>query len=139
MTGETGFGAGATYVYLTTTGRRTGRPHTVEIWAAAHAGRLYLLSGRGARADWVRNLVKNPAVRVRVGDETRAGVARVVRDPDEDALARRLLAAKYQGWREGQPLSIWARTALPVAIEFPEQTEHHAERDSSAGVSQYGA
>lgn len=139
MSRETGFGADATYVYLTTTGRRTGRPHTIEIWAAAHAGRLYLLSGRGERADWVRNLVKNPAVRVRVGDETRAGVARVVRDPEEDALARRLLAAKYQGWREGQPLSTWARTALPVAIEFPEQTERHEERGSSAGVSQYGA
>jgi len=122
MTGETGFGAGATYVYLTTTGRRTGRPHTIEIWAAAHAGRLYLLAGRGERADWVRNLVENPTVRVRVGAETRAGVARVVRDPEEDALARRLLAAKYQGWREGQPLSTWARTALPVAIEFPAST-----------------
>ena len=58
-------------------------------------------------------------MRVRIGAETHAGVARVVRDPEEDALARRLLATKYQGWREGQSLSTWARTALPVAIEFP--------------------
>lgn len=133
---ESGFGAGATYVYLTTTGRRTGRPHTVEIWAAAHAGRLYVLSGRGERADWVRNLVKDPAVQVRVGDETRAGVARVVRDPEEDRLARRLLAAKYQGWREGQPLSTWARTALPVAIEFPVEGGHPVGRGSASDVSQ---
>jgi deazaflavin-dependent oxidoreductase (nitroreductase family) len=113
------FGASATFVYLTTTGRRTGRPHTIEIWAAAHARRLYLMAGGRDRADWVRNLMQQPSVQVRVGDETRAGVARLAQDPEEDALARRLLAAKYQRWREGRPMTEWARTALPVVIEFP--------------------
>ena len=107
------------FCYLTTTGRRTGRSHTIEIWFAVHDGRLYLLSGGRDRADWVRNLRKNAAVQVRLGDEIRAGIGRVVDDPAEDALARRLLAAKYQGWHEGRPLSAWARTALPVAIELP--------------------
>jgi hypothetical protein len=37
---------------------------------------------------------------------------------EEDSLARHLLAAKYQGWREGRPLSDWARTALLVALEI---------------------
>jgi hypothetical protein len=36
----------------------------------------------------------------------------------DDALARELLAAKYQGWRAGAPLSGWARTALPVAVDL---------------------
>ncbi len=36
----------------------------------------------------------------------------------EDALARRLLAAKYQGWSEGRSLSAWARESLPVAIDL---------------------
>jgi hypothetical protein len=44
-------------------------------------------------------------------------VARFVDDPDEDAAARRLLATKYQSWREGRPLSRWASTALVVAID----------------------
>jgi deazaflavin-dependent oxidoreductase (nitroreductase family) len=110
------FGSGATYVYLTTTGRRTGRPHTIEIWAAAHGGRLYLMAGGRERADWVRNLRRDPRVQVRVADDTREGAARAVTDPDEDALARRLLAAKYQGWHEGLEMSEWARTALPVVI-----------------------
>ncbi len=113
------FGADATYVYLTTTGRRTGRPHTIEIWAAAHAGRLYLMAGGRERADWVRNLRADPAVQVRAGDEVRAGRARLVTDAAEEALARRLLAAKYQGWRAGEDLTEWARTALPVAIDLP--------------------
>jgi hypothetical protein len=41
-----------------------------------------------------------------------------VDDPDEEARVRRLLAGKYQGWREGRPLSGWAQTALPIAIEL---------------------
>ena len=107
------------YCYVTTTGRHTGRPHTIEIWFAAVGGRLYLLSGGRDRSHWVRNLQAQPAVQVRLGQETHAGIARVVVDPTEDARARRLLAAKYQGWREGAPLSGWAQTALPVAVEFP--------------------
>lgn len=43
--------------------------------------------------------------------------ARVVTDDDEDGMARRLLASKYQGWREGQVMSGWARTAVPVALD----------------------
>jgi deazaflavin-dependent oxidoreductase (nitroreductase family) len=109
--------ATAAFCYVTTSGRRTGRPHTIEIWFARREDTLYLLSGGGDRSDWVRNLRADPAVQVRVGDRTWRAVARLVDDPAEDALARRLLASKYQGWHEGRPLSGWARTALPVALD----------------------
>src|SRR5919199_4076391 len=66
------------YVYLTTIGRRTGRPHRIEIWFAAQDGRLYLMSGGRERADWVRNLQATPQVTVELGDETHAGAARIV-------------------------------------------------------------
>jgi deazaflavin-dependent oxidoreductase (nitroreductase family) len=105
------------FCYLTTTGRRTGRPHTIEIWFGVADGRLYLLSGGGDRSDWVRNLMANPRVGLRIGDLTTEAVGRIVEDEAEDAMARRLLAAKYQGWREGRSLSGWARTAVPIAIE----------------------
>jgi deazaflavin-dependent oxidoreductase (nitroreductase family) len=105
------------FCYLTTTGRRTGRPHTIEIWFGLAGDRLYLMSGGRDRSDWVRNLRADPSVRVRVGDITVDATARVVTDTQEDGVARRLLAGKYQGWREGEPLSGWARTALPIAIE----------------------
>lgn len=104
--------------YLTTTGRRSGRPHTIEIWFAEHEGRLYILSGNQHRSDWVQNVVASPAVQLRAGRTTLAGNARLIDDAAEDALARRLLAAKYQGWSEGQPLSEWARTATPVRIDL---------------------
>jgi len=108
------------FAYLTTTGRRTGKAHTIEIWFGLHDGRVYLLSGGGDRADWVQNVRKTPRVRVRIGTQTASARARVVRaGTKEDEIARRLLDAKYQGWREGRRLSSWARNALPVAIELP--------------------
>ena len=104
------------YVYLTTIGRRTGRPHRIEIWFAAQDGRLYLLSGGREQADWVRNLQANPRVTVELGDETHAGAARVPRaGTAEDQRARELLVGKYG---EAEDLDEWGRTALPVVIAF---------------------
>src|SRR5690242_7691815 len=104
--------------YLTTTGRRSGRQRTVEIWFALEGETLYLLSGGRDRAHWVRNLIQDPGVQVRLGDQLRSGRARIVDSPDEDARARRLLDAKYTGWNQGKRLSGWARTALPVAVDL---------------------
>ena len=110
--------AGEDFCYLTTTGRRSGNPHTIEIWFGARDRTLYLLSGGGRRSDWVRNLEASPDVSVRVATSEWAAIARVVTDGDEEQLARRLLASKYQGWREGAQMSGWARTALPVAVDL---------------------
>jgi deazaflavin-dependent oxidoreductase (nitroreductase family) len=105
--------------HLTTTGRKSGRPHEIEIWFGLREGRLYLLSGGGAAADWVKNLKQSPRVKVRVNSQTASGTARVIRpNTKEDAGARELLDGKYMGWREGKKLSSWARSALPVAIEL---------------------
>ncbi len=49
------------FCYLTTTGRGSGRPHTIELWFALHDARVYLLSGGGERSDWVKNLQREPA------------------------------------------------------------------------------
>jgi deazaflavin-dependent oxidoreductase (nitroreductase family) len=104
--------------YLTTRGRLSGRPHEIEIWFGVADGRMYLLSGGMDRADWVRNIRRTPAVTVRIGAETRPGQGRIVDDPAEDAVARRLLADKYdQREADGSP-DEWARTALPVAVEI---------------------
>lgn len=105
------------YCYLTTTGRRSGQPHEIEIWFGVDGSTLYLLSGGGEKSDWVRNLKAQPQVSVRIGKQVFAATARLVAEDGEEQLARRLLAAKYYGWREGKRLNNWARTALPVALD----------------------
>jgi deazaflavin-dependent oxidoreductase (nitroreductase family) len=106
------------YCYFTTTGRSSGNPHTIEIWFAAHDDRVYLLAGGGDQSDWVRNVRREPRVGLRLGPDDMICRARVVEDPDEDALARRLLLEKY-GPRTPDDLTEWARTALPVVVELP--------------------
>ena len=109
--------AAEAFCYLTTSGRRSGRPHTVEMWFALHQERVYLLSGGGDRADWVQNLRVQPAVSVRIGAETHQGTARVLEaGTSEDALARLLLVEKYEP--VDGPLEDWGRDSLPVAVTF---------------------
>lgn len=77
-----------------------------------------MLAGGGRRADWVRNLEAEPAVRVRVGGEEHPATARVVEAAtDEDALARRLLLEKYQA-PGSTDLEGWGRDALAVAFDL---------------------
>lgn len=104
---------------LTTVGRRTGKPHRIAIWFSLRSGTMYMLAGGGESADWVKNLRKDPQVRVRVGSRTVSARARVVAPAtDENRTARELLDGKYMGWRPGKRLSSWARGALPVAIDL---------------------
>ena len=111
--------AEADFAYLTTIGRKTGRPHRIEIWFALHEGRIYMLSGGGDRADWVKNIRKNGRVRVQVGSRTVEARARIARGGAEDQRARELLDRKYMTWKPGKKLSSWARGALPIAIDLP--------------------
>ncbi len=103
---------------LETVGRTSGRPREIEIWFAADGDRIYLLSGGRDDAHWVRNLRVNPQARIRIASRWFSGTAREIEGHDEEPRARQLLAAKYQGWREGRPLSEWASESLPVAIDL---------------------
>nr|MBF6592536.1 nitroreductase family deazaflavin-dependent oxidoreductase [Ktedonobacterales bacterium] len=95
-----------------------GRAHELPMRYAVRASDIYLLADEGGDAEWVKNLVINPEVSVRLGQESVAGMARVIiNDAAEEQLARHLLAMKYDGWRDGQPLSPCAATGLPVVIE----------------------
>lgn len=96
------------YLYLTTTGRITGQPREIEIWFVESQGKLYILAEHFHKTQWVKNIERNPRVRVRVGDSEFEATARVL-DKSRDAatweLAQRLEREKY-GWGEGLPVEI---------------------------------
>ncbi|MGE0229392.1 MAG: nitroreductase/quinone reductase family protein [Dehalococcoidia bacterium] len=108
------------YCYLTTTGRVSGRPHTIEIWFALNGTTLYVMAGDRDRTDWVRNLVRTPEVGVRIADRHFRGPAAVLdASSEEDAQARRLLVDKYRPGYSGDLLG-WERDGLPVAVRIEE-------------------
>jgi deazaflavin-dependent oxidoreductase (nitroreductase family) len=106
----------ASVCYLETIGRVTGQPHGIEIWFAADSDTIWMLSGSGDQSDWVKNLQRNPAVRIRIAGEWVSGLASVVADPVQAQRARERIAAKYYGWTAGPLPNEWNRTSLPIAI-----------------------
>ncbi len=76
------------------------------------------MAGGRERADWVRNVMADPRVTVRVGDREGRAAGRVLAPgSEEDAVARRLVLAKYQGPGRSD-LERWAASALPVAFDL---------------------
>ena len=79
---------------------------------------VYLLSGGGEAAHWVRNLRADPAVAIVAGGVRVEGQARVIApDEAEDPVAREAIAAKYGT----TGLKTWLRTSLPVAIDLEDR------------------
>jgi deazaflavin-dependent oxidoreductase (nitroreductase family) len=109
-------------VHLTTVGRVSGRPHTIEIWFAQQGSTLYMLSGGATRSDWVRNLARTSSAQVRVGDQAYRAVGRVVTDPKEDRLARDAVHDKYSALYHGD-LTGWRESALPMAFDLDDTWE----------------
>ena len=96
------------FLYITTTGRNTGQPREIEIWFVESQGKLYILAEHFHKAQWVKNIERNPRVRVRIGDSEFEATARIL-DKERDAaiwkLAQDLEREKY-GWGDGLPVEI---------------------------------
>ena len=107
--------------YLTTTGRRSGRPHEIEIWFGVIGETLYLICGNGPTADWYLNLVADPGVLLRIEGETRRGRASVVGDPEERRRVGDVMGAKYVWGGDpdiGLTYEAWCYDVPAVAVEF---------------------
>lgn len=91
------------FLYLTTRGHRSGRPHEIEIWYVRHAGRYYLVSEHRERSHWVQNLTHDPNVTFRAGGASFVGTARTVdaeAEPELTAAVSALMDAAYN-WSDG--------------------------------------
>lgn len=105
---------------VTTTGRRSGKPHEIEIWFGVVDDTMYLISGNGPGADWYRNALADPHVTVRLGGRVRSGVARDVTDPVERRNVGDVMGDKYR-W-DGDPSigltrQAWCYEVPVLAIE----------------------
>ena len=91
------------YLYLVTTGRKSGKDREIEIWFVEIEGRFYLISEKRDEAHWVRNIAKEPRIRARVGGTSFEGSARALDDASECERVERvrtLFDEKY-GWSAG--------------------------------------
>jgi deazaflavin-dependent oxidoreductase (nitroreductase family) len=93
----------AEVLYLTTTGRRSGRPREIEIWFIEHGGRYYVIAEHLEESHFVQNLRADPEVRVRVGNRSFPARARVVDAGREAGLSETIrdLSERKYGWGDG--------------------------------------
>ena len=95
-------------LYLTTLGRVSGLPRTIEIWFVAYQGCLYLLAEHGHQTNWVKNINADPHVYIRIAGQELDARGRVL-DPIIDLdLLRTIqnLARQKYGWGEGLPVQL---------------------------------
>lgn len=70
---------------LTTVGRKTGQRRVTPLTFQQVGGTILVASARGPSADWYRNILANPLVRVRVGNREFQGTAHTTANPEEIA------------------------------------------------------
>ena len=109
---------------LTTTGRVTGQPHTVELWFAYHvkAKAVYLLAypgSDGGGTDWYRNALAHPQVTLAARGETLSGVAVPAPEADRAEVEQRLRDLFVEKYGRAT-VSYWYgdEPRLPLKIEI---------------------
>ncbi len=93
----------AEFLYLTTTGWKSGEPHEIEIWYVQYGNYYYLISGGRKEAHWVKNLLHNPHISFWVQQQTYNGTGRAISSENEPELAEtidELMHNKYK-WNDG--------------------------------------
>ncbi len=78
------------WAMLETTGRRSGLPRQTPVGNGTIDGVFWIVASHGRQADYVRNIEKNPAVRVKIGGRWSNGTATVLNDDDTEARSRML-------------------------------------------------
>ncbi|MEU4426525.1 nitroreductase/quinone reductase family protein [Actinoplanes sp. NPDC024001] len=112
---------GARLLLLTTTGARTGQPHTVPLGYLPDGGERTLViasaGGSPRHPAWYHNLLANPVATVEDGTFTYEATADVLTGADRDAAFARAVE-QDPGWAEyettsGRTLPVVALTAIP--------------------------
>jgi deazaflavin-dependent oxidoreductase (nitroreductase family) len=97
---------------LETIGRKTGQVRRVPVSAQFDNNGAWVISQHGTRSGWGRNIADNPNIRMRQGNQWRAGVATF--RPDDDVVAR---GRKY-GRLGAKVVKALETTPVSLRIEF---------------------
>ncbi|MEW6605789.1 MAG: nitroreductase/quinone reductase family protein [Thermoproteota archaeon] len=88
------------FLYLDTTGWKTGKKHRIEIWFVEDNGKYYVMSEGGERAHWVRNIMHDLKVSFIVAGKSFSGSARIIESGAAAERVKKLMKQKY-GWDGG--------------------------------------
>jgi deazaflavin-dependent oxidoreductase (nitroreductase family) len=110
---------------ITTTGRRSGRPHRVEVVFHTFDGRIYI-SGLPGRRDWYANLVAHPHFTLHLKRLARADLPAVAR-PIRGAAERQAVIERIA--------RVWRRVDVDRMIASSPLVEVTFDGDAGADAS----
>ena len=104
-------------IHVTTTGRKTRNPHTVELWFAVKNGKVYL-SHEGSETDWMKNIENNDQISFEISGKNFTGRARILENGTEEAWdAKVALYEKYYGKASKEIIEDWFSLSRLITIE----------------------
>lgn len=103
------------FAYLTTVGRRTGRPHTVQLWFAFADGSIFL-SHEGKYTDWMKNIVQGSRVSARIGRLTLKADATILKEGKRQELGKASLYGKYYGPAPKSTIDDWFELSTLIEL-----------------------
>ena len=86
--------AGRSTLVLTHFGRKSGKPYEVKIWFVVDGDQVFIGTANVER-QWVRNVQKNPRIKLSVGGERFEAEAWFLADPAERDRALTAMVRKY--------------------------------------------
>lgn len=106
-------------IWLTTYGRKTGKPRLVQVWFAYINGEFYVMARHGLEAWWAKNILKNPKVIVNIGGRALKGTAQLIEDRELTDEVWKYYRGKYRFYPQTYIFS-WTKRKL-FKISFDEQ------------------
>lgn len=82
-------------VALTVRGRKSDKPYTVKVWFVVGNDVIYVSSGRGSGASWIKNLRHTPEVTLAIGETRLRGTAAWVDSATAETEVLPLFFKKY--------------------------------------------
>lgn len=105
------------FALLETTGRHSGQPRLTAVGNGLDGTVFWLVSEHGTKCDYVKNLIADPHVRVKLGRQWFSGIASVVKD--DDAFARRRRIDEVNGLLgRADGVVFRAAASIPVSVQI---------------------
>jgi deazaflavin-dependent oxidoreductase (nitroreductase family) len=102
---------------ITTIGRKTGKPHKIEIAFHNFDGVIYI-SGLPGKRDWYANLVVNPKFTFHLKQSTQADLPATAIPITDEAIRKQVLMQVVAKWGRQQEIQAFVQRSPLVKVQF---------------------
>jgi len=102
---------------ITTLGKKTGKPHRIEIAFHNFDGALYI-SGRPGRRDWYANIVANPAFTFHLKQSLQADLPAKATPIIDETTRRKILLQVVAKWNRHSEIEAFVADSPLVEVQL---------------------